>query len=696
MNAPLIQSYCLSTPAQWAGGGQSGVVTGADGHLQPYLGFGPARKVFAVAGGCFAAAVAGDETAWWRGADGALYRLDLDAAEPVRFDGSYRLARARQLAADRRTIWAAGHPAARLHCHALDDLGELFGVDLAAQPARSMATDGHGGLWLLAVDGRHIARCDCAGGVIQQFALPAGPPQMRAIASLSMSKCLALLTRDGGAVWFLDVEGAPVVKPAHLNIAELETAAVGSCIGSDGGGHLFIGITSGPQRHGVLAVDAAGDLLERIDLDAAPASIGARGSVLLVAGSAGTAVYRRGGATAASACILITPRLSSPRTADAGGWLRAELSANLPRGALVSIEYAAQDDADVLDDAERIARNPALTPARRLAELSRVLQPWSRAVEYTGSQADGAAPLQLSAPLFNAGAAGMWLRITMKSAAGGAAPVLRQLRVHYPERSLMQHLPAIYRKDDAPQFMRALVGVLETTTQQLDRRIATLGSLLHPQTADEAWLDATARWLGLPWNDALALEQKRRLLRDGHRILALRGTRAGLAALLAALTGSQPGRFRILDANVDLAAARLGGAALPAVLSGLPASASVLGRKAILGRARLTDADAPGASVAPPQQVRVELNASLVERRQWESWLPAMLEAMVPVTVRVRVRWRVEAPAGLALTLGDQLVLNGTPTASLGADAVLGAARLPARHATRLTEDGADAAFRLQ
>ena len=51
---------------------------------------------------------------------------------------------------------------------------------------------------------------------------------------------------------------------------------------------------------------------------------------------------------------------------------------------------------------------------------------------------------------------------------------------------------------------------------------------LHPSTAPEPWLDFVARWLGLPWDDALSGEQKRALLSRAAILARSRGTRAGL------------------------------------------------------------------------------------------------------------------------------------------------------------------------
>src|SRR5262249_55034597 len=141
-------------------------------------------------------------------------------------------------------------------------------------------------------------------------------------------------------------------------------------------------------------------------------------------------------------------------------------------------------------------------------------------------------------------------------------------------------------------FTRRLLGVLETTTQGLDRKIDSLGSLIHPRTAPPRWLDAVARWLGVPWDDVLDEKLKRAVLLASPEILAARGTRAGLERLLAALFPESPRRFTIIDYTAEHDVSRIGGAGrvgghLPMPLGGLPANSVTLSRRAVLNQARL-------------------------------------------------------------------------------------------------------------
>jgi phage tail-like protein len=258
----------------------------------------------------------------------------------------------------------------------------------------------------------------------------------------------------------------------------------------------------------------------------------------------------------------------------------------------------------------------------------------------------------------------------------------------------MDNLPAIYRRDAAEpnSFLRSLVGVLEGTTQELDSRIASMGSRIHPSTAPAAWLDYIARWLGLPWDDALSLEQKKTLVLHAAALAKTRGTRAGLETLLACLVPGTPRRFRVTDATADFGFAIVGGGActgseLPAMLGGLTRWSAELGSRAVLGYMRLP---CPGQVDDGVRQlagkIRIDVAARAEERHAWEPWLATLISEMVPLTARVHLRW-VSGQALRTGRLDGTLVLDAAPSPHLGTDAVTSLARLPER-GTRLSATG--------
>ena len=347
-----------------------------------------------------------------------------------------------------------------------------------------------------------------------------------------------------------------------------------------------------------------------------------------------------------------------------------------------------------------IAREMGITrqSVQRVADILAERGLWHAPVAFHG---EGLQAQRFAAPLFELRDPYLWVSLRLIAAPGAQQlPALQALSVLYPGHTLMEYLPSIYQREEAvpDSFLRALVGVFETTTQGLDERIAALGSHVHPKTASSEWLDAIARWLGLPWDDTLALAQKRCIVAHAHALASTRGTRAGLDTFLACLMPGSPRRFRIVDAIADFGFATVGGAAcagsaLPAVLGGRPRWHTELDGGARLGRMRLPcDGDDNDPWQLAPA-VRIDIAATADERRAWMPWLPAVLDALVPFTTRARVRW-IDARALQGQRLDGALVLEGAPTPHLGDDAITGVARFPAR-GTRLGATGADTGTRL-
>ena len=266
----------------------------------------------------------------------------------------------------------------------------------------------------------------------------------------------------------------------------------------------------------------------------------------------------------------------------------------------------------------------------------------------------------------------------------------------------MEHLPSIYQRAEAQpgSFLRGLVGVLEATTQELDARIASIGTLVHPSTAPDEWLDFVARWLGLPWDDALSSEQKKAIVSRAPDLARGRGTRAGLEALLESLVPGTPRRFRVTDATADFGFATVGGdgcsgSALPAMLGGRTRWSAELDARSVLGHMRLPCAgQRDDGAWQLAGKIRVEIAATGEERVAWEPWLRALLAEMVPLTARVELRW-VGAHELRDDRLGGELTLDPPPSPHLGTDAFTGLARLPERGG-RLSASGTGIGSRLR
>jgi phage tail-like protein len=266
----------------------------------------------------------------------------------------------------------------------------------------------------------------------------------------------------------------------------------------------------------------------------------------------------------------------------------------------------------------------------------------------------------------------------------------------------MENLPSIYQREESrpDSFLRSLVGILEATTQGIDARIAAMGSLVHPASAPEPWLDFLARWLGLPWDDALSEEQKRAIVARAAELAKGRGTRAGLEALLDALIPGTPRRFRLIDATADFGFAIVGDAAcaggvLPAMLGGRTEWSAELSSRTVLGRMRLPcDGQRDDGTYHLAGRVRIDVAATAAERKSWTPWLHRLITEMLPLTARVTLRW-VSAHALRSDRLDGSLTLESAPSPHLGTDAITGLARLPDRGA-RLSASGQGLGTRLR
>ncbi|MEV4777579.1 phage tail protein [Burkholderia sp. LMU1-1-1.1] len=547
------------------------------------------------------------------------------------------------------------------------------------------ASDGCDGVWALALpacgDGPPCCiHIDCAGYEVGRFTIDDASAPIQ-LAWLARAERLFVLAAGGKR---LNAYAPGLSKPMFVvDIDRVRPCFAVTFLGSDVRSRLVLaGLEHSAWGGGatVLTLDADGQALHTLPLPAPATGIHATADALLVTTMDGLLRYpldASAGGASESRCDFITPVLQSPVNENPRRWLRVEALAKLPPGSSMEISYAATSDPQVQEQAARIAADRSLTAGQRLARLREYLPAWHAPIVFQGADTDTDGPLAV--PLFDVHEPWLWVSVTLVAAPASALPRLTRLDVLYPGLTLMEYLPQVYQRAEAEpdNFLRALVGVLETGTQEQDQRIAAMGSMIAPDTAPAEWLDYLARWLDLPWDDALEVDQKRRLLASADSLAGSRGTRAGLEALLAALLPGTPPPYRIVDRSAQYGFMALGGTTLPALLAGLPASAMALNRKAILGRGRLTCPAAPPDDTAwLTGQVRIAVTATAAQRAAWEPWLAALVGAMLPATVRLVLEWRSVAARRLDDRLVDGYVLNEAPAPHLGTDAVTGLARL--------------------
>ena len=329
----------------------------------------------------------------------------------------------------------------------------------------------------------------------------------------------------------------------------------------------------------------------------------------------------------AGAVHVITPMLNSPDREDGRRWLRVEATVDLAGGKHAGDLVCGDRRPGHPRSAERIAADESMTAASALAALLDEPDVWrprrrftaaprpptdARAVGREAVRRHRAIPVGVAHP--------------SRRAPARACRVSPTLEVLYPGRTLMEHLPAHLSARGSTVRTASCArwsACSRPPPRGSTRASARWASHLHPATAHGPWLDFIARWLGVPWDDAL--ERRAEAPHPATRAAdsrEARGTRAGLEALLDVPDARRRRRrFRVTDATADFgfatsAAATAPAARCPRCSAGARAGAPSSARGAVLGVMRLP---CPGRNgrrrVAAGGRIRVDVAATAAERR---------------------------------------------------------------------------------
>lgn len=715
MSTDVLRRYRFATEAQWNACLQMQV----DGHalraghgLQPFAPF--ARTAIRYSSqGAHAPVVTHVGEVLWTDDRGAFHRLPVCGDDPETFPAPRAIASATRIIGSSSVLWVIGAPPESLQRYESDSFARLVTVEITDGRVIDIARGERGSVAVLVErDGQLQARqVDQDGHLVKTVAL-AGLGNASAFVFLRRTRRFVVLTGDHPQKlsWFSADDGRALFSVPVPSLRPCFNAAV---IGSDSRDRVLLAGADGTEFGAgayALVLDADGNLLDQVAIDPADApatGIAVSGDGLLVSGSRGLLKFTSSEAVPEGvspiSCVLLTPALFSPDREDQRRWLRVEATATLPEGSTIEIAFASTDGTAIRDRLNAIATDESKAASQRVRELRSEPDLWRGRAEFHGSSARASNPEAVfAAKLFEVRDRYLWVAVTLSAAPGGRLPRLSQLAVLYPGRTLMENLPSIYQREESrpDSFLRSLVGILETTTQGLDARIAAMGSLVHPASAPEPWLDFLARWLGLPWDDALKGSQKRAIAARAAELARGRGTRAGLEALLDALIPGTPRRFRVIDATADFGFAIVGdaacaGSALPALLGGRTAWSAELNSHTVLGRMRLPcQGQQDDGTYHLAGRIRVDVAATAAERTSWAPWLRRLISEMVPLTARVTVGW-VSAQSLRSDRLDGSLMLESAPFPHLGTDAITNLARLPDRGA-RLSASGQGLGTRLR
>jgi phage tail-like protein len=277
----------------------------------------------------------------------------------------------------------------------------------------------------------------------------------------------------------------------------------------------------------------------------------------------------------------------------------------------------------------------------------------------------------------------LWLKVEMQGD-GFGSPALREMRVHFPRRSYLEYLPAVYSAEEESRwFLERFLSVFQTEWDDLEQRVDQLYGLFHPDSApaEGGFLELLARWVALPLEKTWHAEQQRALLQAVSRFYPQRGTAAGVRAFLQAylqnMTGLAPGEQHgfpyLLEGHRERRRLLLNQDSGPAPQFPRLWSGDEVGRLQVnvrgqLGRSRLISTGDPRYDLFGrfAHRFRVFLPAAWVSHADDERMLRRALEEEKPAHASydlclVEARFRV----GIQSTLGIDTVVGGLPQTRL-------------------------------
>ena len=375
-------------------------------------------------------------------------------------------------------------------------------------------------------------------------------------------------------------------------------------------------------------------------------------------------------AAAALTARYLTPVLRSP-LGERQGWQRADLFADLPEGAQVTIRsrgFARRLDAKHYQ--ELLHASPA---------DSFVTTGWS---ESTASIHNGTGePGPLRHFLGDVRDEFLALNIHISLPAGAPSIRIERLDVLYPDRSLIEDLPEVYATGGAGEVkVRRMLAPFQALADEIDDLIGAAVRRVDPEAADDLWAGFLLGWLGHAPFSGLPPDLRRALIKALPEILPRRGTLAGLSRVMQALA---PRGFRIGDATLgpdiwvlpradDPAGARLGcdtAAARhrpePLVLGGcLRLGAAILSRTCFN----------PNSTHSCAADVTVHVYGGAAAEAEIGPFAERNSRAFVPANTRARFVFGAAPPPD---TLGTEPSDDHLLTLDAGSDPRLGAWTLP-------------------
>lgn len=409
---------------------------------------------------------------------------------------------------------------------------------------------------LYALDGENkaVLKFDVAGrqaGVFGQTALASAEPRNLA---LSPEGYLYVLDPKARRVWKFDVglDGA-LVKSFELSSPRLPEKFQPSGFAVDSHGDLYVG-----ERRAVASTEEDDRFIRRFDAEGEYLGEAGdfRGSALELALDSEDWIYVYGEEEKERKITVLKPALRYTKlsgsslvkgryfsrsldSAEEGTeWHKFVLDADIPANTQVQISYRAADDKQV-------------TVGSNTTNLDRYIEEASNLDEEERAQkAATLDALDWSVPAVNAGDAlvlegvgrYLWLRVDLIGSEE-KAPSIGSLRLDFPRDTYLRYLPAVYQEDEQSRdFLERFLSLFETFFAGTEGRISHLARYFDVDSslATGDFLRWLASWLSISEDKSWNEEQLRELVRRAPELYKMRGTRAGLEAMIEIFTGERP------------------------------------------------------------------------------------------------------------------------------------------------------------
>jgi phage tail-like protein len=203
---------------------------------------------------------------------------------------------------------------------------------------------------------------------------------------------------------------------------------------------------------------------------------------------------------------------------------------------------------------------------------------------------------RLQAVIPNATARRLWLGGVMRSD-GTSTPSLHQIRVDYGRETYLDHMPAIYRRNDASRdFLERFLALAQSGIGVVQREINDLPQLFDsdaaPASGFPSWLAWLCGWLAWQINEHWTHAQTRDSLADAFSLYGERGTVRGLRRYLKIYAGVNAHIFEPAQHATLWSLGENSTLGFTTMLAPSAAQGAVLGASAVLDRSSLADPNA--------------------------------------------------------------------------------------------------------